>query len=294
MANQKVIAVIGLGSIGKRHAKNLSDMGHRVVGYDPVEAVAWAPHYPIYADAIVASDAVVVASPTSCHLDHVVRALPRPVFVEKPIADSPGAGLLYSIATPSFMVGYNLRFHSCVKKAKDWLDAGLIGRPLWANFCCAQYNDRPTYLRDGVVLNWSHEIDLALYLLSYATVAASSTRLNADGQDVMTDILLTHHDDTRTSIHLDYNTRPEQRDFKIVGTDGSIDANLVERMVTLKPNGKYYNTVVGTDSYDENYIEEMQAFIDRIDGKPTIGCNKEEALRVLEICLEVRKQAGLR
>jgi hypothetical protein len=37
----------------------------------------------------------------------------------------------------------------------------------------------------------------------------------------------------------------------------------------------------------------MQAFLDRIDGKETIGCTGEEGLEVLKICLEVRKQAGL-
>ncbi len=38
---------------------------------------------------------------------------------------------------------------------------------------------------------------------------------------------------------------------------------------------------------------QAEAFIDRIDGKETIGCTGAEALKVLEICLEVRKQAGL-
>jgi hypothetical protein len=37
----------------------------------------------------------------------------------------------------------------------------------------------------------------------------------------------------------------------------------------------------------------MSAFLRRIDGEETLGCTGEEALKVLEICLEVRKRAGL-
>jgi hypothetical protein len=37
----------------------------------------------------------------------------------------------------------------------------------------------------------------------------------------------------------------------------------------------------------------MKAFIDRMDGKETLGCSAEEGLEVLKVCLEVRKQAGL-
>ena len=71
----------------------------------------------------------------------------------------------------------------------------------------------------------------------------------------------------------------------LVGRVASIPRNYGEELPDL--------CICGTDTWNDNYIEEMQAFIDRIDGKETIGCTGEEALKVLEICLEVRKQAGL-
>ncbi len=49
----------------------------------------------------------------------------------------------------------------------------------------------------------------------------------------------------------------------------------------------------GPGSYDTDYIDEMKAFIDRIEGRESPGCTGADALRVLEICLEIRKQAGL-
>ena len=49
----------------------------------------------------------------------------------------------------------------------------------------------------------------------------------------------------------------------------------------------------GIDTYDENYVEEIQAFIDRINGQQVFGCTGDEALDVLAICNEVRKKEGL-
>jgi predicted dehydrogenase len=191
------------------------------------------------------------------------------------------------------MVGYNLRYHSCVKKAKEWIDAGLIGRPLWANFTVAQWNNKPAYLRDGVILNWSHEIDLALYLLGPWGLVGSSTRIS-DGGDDITDILL-NQSGCRTSIHLDYVTRPEVRQSIIVGDEATIIMDLVHRLAWLR--GKGDNVMLdmheGQDSWDENYIEEMQAFLDRLDGKEVVGCTGPEAFEVLKVCLQARKQAGL-
>ncbi len=168
--------------------------------------------------------------------------------MEKPIADRLGAPLEYVN-----MVGYNLRFHSCVKKAKEWLNAGLIGKPLWANFTLGQYSEKPPYLRDGVLLNWSHEIDLALYLLGMAVVAGSSTRLT-DGRDDMSDILLTHKSGCRTTVHLDYITKPEQRGFMIYGSESYINCNLPDRILQLNENQPFHDE---KGSYNQDYIEEM-------------------------------------
>lgn len=289
----KTIGVIGLGSIGMRHAKNLRAMGHSVLGHDPALDKTLGLFFPESIDTILKeSDAIVIASPTEHHSLHIELCAKnnKPCLVEKPIARRLSGSLFSSLKTVT-MVGYNLRWHSCVKKAKEWLDAGLIGNPIWSQFTLGQFNDRPHYLRDGVILNWSHEIDLCTYLLGNAVVAASSTRLT-DGKDDLTDILLTHEGGCRSAVHLDYLTNPEIREFTIAGTKGSIEANLHSRWAwAATADNREVHT--GTDSWNDNYIEEMQAFLDRCDGKETIGCTGEEGLDVLKICLEVRKQAGL-
>lgn len=310
----KTIGVIGLGSIGMRHAKNLLNMGHRVFGFDTDPLIDHKlrenPNFQRWNRATPYSrppEFIVIASPTNRHYDDIYACLQHNmnVFVEKPIAHSLEEPLDPSLLRQVKMVGYNLRFHGCVKKAKEWLDSGKIGKPIWANFTLGQHSEKPPYLRDGVILNWSHEIDLALYLLGDAEVAASSTRLSRPGTansdvnvlhfqaDDMTDILLTHHDGSRSTIHLDYITNPQKRYFKIAGHNGFIAVDFVNGVAILDRPKQDTECFVGGFDWNQTYIEEMQAFLDRCDGKETIGCTGEEGLKVLKICLEVRKQAGL-
>ena len=177
-------------------------------------------------------------------------------------------------------------------QAKEWIDAYHIGEPVWANFTLGQRSSKPPYLRDGVILNWSHEIDLCLYLLGGGSVSGSSTRLS-DGRDDISDILFTHANGCRSTIHLDYITEPEVRQSIVVGKKGTVIIDLVSHNAWLRDNDNHIlEHAMGVD-WDHTYVDEMQAFLDRIDGKETLGCTADEGLEVLKVCLEVRKAAGL-
>lgn len=289
------IGVIGLGSIGGRHFKNLLDMGHECYGYDTeaknIPTTGWKPEYA------KKLDAVLICSPTKDHWQHIRDCCvwgSNNIFVEKPIGhtiDNDGE-FLEEFTHSVKMVGYNLRFHPCVKRAKEWLDAGDIGDPVWANFTLGQRSIKPPYLRDGVILNWSHEIDLCLYLLGSGRVASSSTRLS-DGRDDLTDILFTHDNGCRSTIHLDYITQPEVRQTIVVGKKATIIIDLVSHNAWLRDKDGGILEHVQGDGWDSTYVEEMEAFLAQTRGEKTLGCTAEEAIKVLQVCLEVRKQAGL-
>lgn len=270
----KTVGVIGLGSIGLRHAKNLLAMGHWVCAYDPImpDGGIDIPFRNI--EDMWGLDGVVIASPTPLHLEHIQATEDLITFVEKPIAH-----VLPAYAGHVKMVGNNLRFHSCVKKAKEWLSEGRIGTVQWANFTLGQYNDK---YKDHVILNWgSHEIDLATYLLGAAEVAGCV------GDSRIADIVLRHPDSgVRTSIHLDYVTDPEIRSFCIAGNEGNIHVDLKSRHAYLSRLGQR-GEMQGKDSWDDNYVEEMEEFIKLIDGKPSlIAATGQDGLRTLELCLK--------
>lgn len=283
------IGILGYGSIGSRHGRNLVALGHQIILHDP----AMAESLP-KAVVIEKSDAVVIASPTSEHSRDIAlcRSRQKPCFAEKPIANDIKAKGDAHLSWP-LMVGYNLRFHPCIIKAKEWLEEGRIGTPHWATFVCAQYNDKPEYLRDGVTLNWSHEIDLALHLLGEASVVGAAI----NGNDSMSDILLHHRPDgVQTSIHLDYLTRPEHRGFSITGPNGIIIANLPARtliFVDTEGNPKQVEQYPG--SFDDDYMVEMATFLAKVGGteKSMLGCTAKEAIDVLKICQKAKKVAGI-
>lgn len=293
-------AVIGLGSIGARHAKNLKAMGQEVIGYDTDEDKMIRANGCVVGpiDAINRADAVVIASPSEFHVEQLSLAVAakKHVLIEKPIGLE-DVGQIKAILTEAdahrlvVMTGYNLRFHHCVAQAEVWLAQGMIGKPFWANIVCGQYAKKSHYLADGVVLNWSHEIDLALHLFGPGTVSCATIRRN--GVEDVADIVIVHESGTRSSVHLDYVMDPEMRQTVIVGEKGRIFLDLARRSAAMETKSIIMRPVYQEyhDSFDENYIAEMDAFIDRIKGKKTPGATGWDGLAAMVIGLQAREMA---
>lgn len=284
------IGILGMGSIGRRHYDNFKSLGCVVTGYDP-HMDMWKGK--IVEDGLKDCDGIVIASPSAMHFQHIVEYHRLNLLVEKPIVMTEQEVGLLSKTSHIKMVGYNLRFHSCVYMAKKWMGQGLIGKPLWARFICAQYNDRPSYLRDGVILNWSHEIDLALHLLGPATVLNSVVERG----EAYANINLRHSaTGCDTNIHLDYITRPERRGFTIVGELGAMTADLVTRQIYVKNNdGALLHNFAFTDSFDMNYRAEAKAFMELIEGRisQVHYCTAQEAMEVVKVCLAAKEMASV-
>lgn len=290
------VGVLGLGSIGMRHAKNLMAMGHEVVGFDIDDAklpqllalgADCLPHQELFKKV----QAVVSATPSRQHEYDLANAIAHgvPILIEKPIATEITNGLLDMLKEAEnddlpIMVGYNLRFHGAVIIVKQWLDEGRIGTPHWAHFCCAQLNER---YGDSVVLNWSHEIDLALYLLGPAVVDCATLRRR--GRIDIANANLVHESGAISTVHLDYVTKPFQRWGHIAGSKGIIRFNLeAPRFATFgSSEDDVLDTWGGLDTWDENYVTEMKAFLRRAERKPAFGATAKDGWAALEICQDI-------
>src|SRR5215468_1655493 len=289
--------VIGLGSIGSRHAKNLIALGHEVVGYDPATPLVTNVEFINHLDHAEDIDGCIIATPTANHAKDLHYTIDRGwanILVEKPIADTISAELLNDLDYAksvgiNVVMGNNLRFHFSVRLAKRYIKTGLIGRPIWAHITVAQYNDKPQYRRDGVVLNWgAHEFDLALYLLGTAKVASS----NIDSEDTIADVGLVHAESScLTMVHLDYLTKPELRQTIIIGEKGRLVISITGRYVVFQQGDRSGAPERQQGSFDEDYMNESIAFIHMAQKKPWLGATAEDGIETLKIIDAAREMA---
>lgn len=295
------VGVLGFGSIGKRHAENARSLGHQVDVFDPLQQISNR------IQVIRESDAVIIASPTKNHVEDLMECLHRDkhVLVEKPIGyDCPKLVEGYLAGTmmrnPNLIVatGYNLRFHQAVKFAKGLLDRNRIGDIQRAWFTVRQKSIKPVYLMDGLIRNWcSHEIDLAFHLLGPAAVTKCQASLDKDGRDTGDAFIYLENPSVREFIKIDadYVSEPERRGFLIESDQGSIQADLVARTITLSYCDGPGEHIHCRDSFDSNYRSEIGAFFDSIkSGKLAEPlASGMDGVRSLEAVMEARQRAGI-
>lgn len=285
------IGVVGYGSIGQRHAANARALGHKVLVYDP-QQIGSANDVRFERNIYEECEAVVVATPTQFHEGPMRASIERGkhVLVEKPISVQTGTlpQLLDAADDKGLvvMMGNNLHFHPVVQEAKRLIDTGEIGDPLWANFVCAQLNEKYT---DSVVLNWgAHEVNMALHLLGPVDqVLCASVRDGERGEEIA-DFVLLHASGCRSSFHLDYVTPAEIREAWIAGSERNIGMELRNRVISC--GDRTPRSFAG--SWSEDYQTEMEAFVDRIEGKEHVpGATGWEGLVTLRVLLDVIKKA---
>jgi predicted dehydrogenase len=250
------IVIAGLGSIGRRHLRNLTSLGesellllrtHRstlpdadLVGIpsvtDLAEALAWKP------------DAVIVSNPTSLHLDIAIPAARAGchLLIEKPISHSlEGIDQLQEAVAQGggeVLVGYQFRFHPNLKKIKELLSTPDVkpsfGKALSARACWSEWlpgwhpweDYRTGYsarsnLGGGVILTLSHPLDYLSWLFGeVAEVWAFANTLGDLQIDVedTAEIGLKFKNGLIASVHLDYNGQPSEHNLEIIGTQGKL------------------------------------------------------------------------
>ncbi len=290
--------VVGGGSIGSRHLRNLEQLGveHRALvetdatRREEVSSALSAKRFDELGQGLEWSpDLVVVATPTHLHAEQalqVVRAA-IPVFVEKPLSHT-AAGLaelsdLVAAKKLASLVGCNMRFHPGPAKVKQLLVEERVGKILFARIHTGSYlpDWRPgtDYRRNyaaradsggGCILDCIHEIDLARWYLgeieSVFCCAGHLSSLEIETEDVAL-LVCRHAGGAISEIHLDYVQRTYERGCQIVGELGSIfwDSNGgAVRWYNAAKKG--WTTYPQPDAWEMNqmYVDEMKHFLECI------------------------------
>ncbi len=294
------ILIVSFGSIGQRHLRNARALmpGAEIAVYR--QHTKGERQVPEGADVVFdnlsdalefAPQAVIIASPANTHLENSRAFLERGahLFIEKPLAaDMNGVEdfLQAAMKASSFvMVGYVLRFLPAMHFIRKILSEGKIGDIRTAHVQVGQYlpDWRPDSdyrkgvsaqkaLGGGALLELSHELDYATWLFGKPdTLQCSRAKLSDLEIDVedSAHVILEYGAEKpvkRVMVQLDFLKRVATMRLEVVGSQGTIIADLIKEKVTLfspeHPEGKNLE-FKASETGNEIYMRQFDFFFSK-------------------------------
>jgi glutamate-1-semialdehyde aminotransferase/spore coat polysaccharide biosynthesis protein SpsF (cytidylyltransferase family)/predicted dehydrogenase len=318
------VLVVGCGSIGRRHAKNLKSLGVVQLGFcdtslEALNVCREEIHGEVFSDYGEAlrtfnPDIVLICTPPVFHVEEALAALKSNahVFIEKPLShESSGIQVLIAEARRhdrKVQIGYNLRFHPGLKIVKELIDSGKIGRVLWLNVEAGQYlpdwrpwqNYRESYsarneLGGGIILDGSHELDYICWLLGRPTeVTCRAEHLSSLEVDVEDSawIYLTFPEKRRAELHLDFVQRAYTRTCKAVGETGTVLWDFsIQEVRWFSAEVPVWKSIPYVFVPNDMYVAEMVHFLESLGSGTGPMVDLEQSRDVIRV-VEAAKKAS--
>ncbi len=316
------VLIVGAGSIGKRHARNLRELGvERISICDPSDvsrnaavAEALGPVYADYQEALkkAAPQIVFICSPTKLHVEQAIAAARTGahLFIEKPLSYSMEAlDMLRRDVQGVCMVGCNMRFHFGPAKVKQLLESNIIGAVKRAVVVTASYlpdwrpqqDYKKSYSADpeqgGAILDCIHELDLALWYFGPATLAGAEVQRATElglAVEGTADLHLHHENGAESDVHLSFMEPGYKRMCAVEGEKGFITWDINKKKVEVfDAEENSIASFAEPEKYDLNqmYVEELRHFLQCTETHRKPMGNLEEASRALELALEAKNTA---
>jgi predicted dehydrogenase len=307
------IGIIGLGSIGKRHARiikeYLPDVKLHIVRsgkgpnvYDPM-----FNDVPIY-DSVTTLikediDAVIICSPSSVHIEQSTDLIEAniPILIEKPLSNNLDKiddfqKLAYHSKVP-ILVGYCLRYSDSLNKFAELLSNNVVGDVSYVRIESSSYlpNWRPHYelintvsanksLGGGVLLELSHELEYAIRMFGpfnkvSASINGSDSVLGLDVEESV--------DNLKVSIHLDFCNRALERSCRVYGNKGVLLWDGIKDMTTLSIDGILDESWAFDQTRDDLFQSQLEHFIKCISGEQSPLVPLNTGVDVLQLIKEI-------
>jgi len=306
------VLVAGLGAIGKRHVDILKELGvGKLFVFDPnADAVKLIlDKYPdvtavdsYEAGLLKKPFAVFVLTPTKMHIPMAIEALEAGahVFIEKPLSNSSeGIDALKDAMTKAnrqVMVGFCMRYHSVLLKAKEILTRGDIGRlvsvraMVGEDFPSIHPEYKEMYLsKYSGAFELVHDIDLAIWYADMKVktvygVYGSFSDYEFESPDTV-EMLMEFENKCVATVHLDFFQNPRRRIIELIGTHGVITVEFsswdeATLSVYKKSEGKWDVQKFKTERNDMFRDENREFLTLALENKP-MKCNIEEAAKSL-------------
>ncbi len=306
------IAFCGLGSIAKRHLKNVStyltsqgdtctvDLYRSSLGNPlPEDLKSSVSEAFLYADDIPANklyDVVFVTNPTSMHYETVMRFAPhtKSFFIEKPIFDSTDINkqIFKVIESKPSYVACPLRYNAVLQYVKQNIE---LNKVFAARAISSSYlpdwrpgqDYRKTYsahreLGGGVGIDLIHEWDYLTWLFGMPTqcnsIQTTISNLEIDSDDLA--IYIGKNERTAFELHLDYFGRKPIRTMDLFSDEDTIHCDLLDGTVTYLKEGKTIRLESERNTFQ---LKEISHFFDIINNRIENDSTPEHAYNVLKI-----------
>ena len=332
------ILMVGLGGIGQRHTRNLrAILGERAefiayrvrrqthvvtptMGADSGRNVEEEYGIRVFQslDAALAEKPAIafICNPSNLHIQATLQCIRAgcDVFIEKPLSDSM-AGTEEAIRAAEeenriAMVGYQLRFHPCLRRLAETVHSGVLGNLLGIRATVGEYlpawhpyeDYRQMYaaradLGGGVVLSQIHEFDFLYSLFGlparvYA-VGGHWSELEIDVEDTAS-ILMECSVNGRPlpiQLHQDYLQSPPNRQCEVIGERGRAMMDLHALSVSVYSRGNAVPTVHNFAGFERNqlFIDQSNHFLECVKTRSRPIVDLRDGLQSLRMALAVKK-----
>ena len=307
----KKVCVVGAGRWGKNHIKTLHSIGclAGIVESDESTLGQLKETYPDVKTFINVKDAVkedfdgfTVATPAETHFEigEFLLKQKKHVLIEKPITlTAEHARQLKKTAENSgvnLMVGHVLLFHPVIRKIKELIDQGKIGK---LQYIYSNRLNLGTVRKEENIL-WSfapHDISIFQYFiekLPIEIVSRGGAFLQPNIQD-STMTILTYPDNIVGHIFVSWLHPFKEHRVVVIGSKGMLSYEDSSEDKQLMFYEKGIDWIQGEPikrdgpteiiPYNKSMplTEEMKYFVSRLDGSPVETCDGQNGVDVLEI-----------
>lgn len=307
------IGIVGLGSIGTRHLKNLTAvLDERNIHYE-MDAIRSNRGKPVsfkiaalikrsisVEEAVKESyDILFITNPTSMHFETLQKFSKnaRAFFVEKPVFDTQDIDLggLQLEKDKIVYVACPLRYTAVINylkrniNVKDVFSVRIISSsylPEWR----PGVDYRQTYsakkeLGGGVSIDLIHEWDYLYYLFGEPEEVCSFKGKYSDLEINSDDLAVSmaRYPDKIAEVHLDYFGRSPIREIQLFTADDIIIGDLINQEVSFMKSQK---TIHFNEQRNDYQQKEIETFLDIFEGKAENPNDLHTALKVLKLAKE--------
>lgn len=311
------ILVVGLGSIGQRHARLLSermDIELDICDMVPENRASTMTmlfnrqvnEYSVFSEALKARpDLVFICVPNQFHVPIGLQAMESgaDIFVEKPVSDTiESARMLVAAAEAGkrFMqVGYMLRLDEGLGKMKEIVDRGELGQLIGGRAMIGTYitllnaksNDREVR-PNSLIVDYTHELDFIRWFFGdVSEIKAMSARLGdlkLKPRPNIFQMLFKMESGALVQVHMDYIQFPQRRIFEIYGDHGTLSYDFMTgeiRKFNFQKEHRWEDLSVLpiTDRWDDLFRKEHKMIFERRTGGLPPLVSGRDGLQALEM-----------